>query len=798
MKKMFLLCNAHLDPVWLWTKNAGMAEAISTFRVAADFCEKYDGFVFNHNESFLYEIVEKEEPQLFERIKKLVAEKKWNIIGGWYVQADCNMPCGESLIEQINTGCSYFEEKFGVRPTTGFSPDAFGHSRGLVQILSKMGYKNYIFMRPYGKVNDFVWKGFDGSEICGFHMWDSYSTCKGDAAPRVRSIIDRSSKTTKDELILWGIGNHGGGPSEEDINALAELNREFDDHEIIHSTGEEYFAGLSKADMEIVASGLNYCMVGCYTTMSQIKRAHRRAENAFSVCKKLMACAEMTGEKDLADAKKQMLFNEFHDILPGTAIKQAEEEALRELGGAEAVFQKYINSAFLKLSGGQHKAKKGEIPVLVFNPYPYSIKADIEVEFLLENQNWTDGEFTVATAYDEKGNILKTQHETESSSLNLDWVKKIVFSADLEPMCMNRFNCRLEVVKDYVKMLPAEENDRCIIVRSDKAEVFINKSTGLIDAYVVDGKNRVQNNTGKLNVFYDNEDPWAMNVNSFNDFKGSFELLQESEADEFGGCRPVAVIEKGNAREKVQALYKYGNSYAIIVYTLSKNSAELDVDITILSNDRNVMVKYCVDTIMNNADFVGQTMFGCEKLPKDKTEVCFQKWCGLKNKDEDFYIFNKSNYGGSSDGTEICVSLLRTPCYSAHPIKDRQLVPTDRFMEHIDMGRREFSLKLSAQTENVDFTAQRFNETIPVLSFFPAGDGEKIDTLISLDNKDVILSNIERKDKEVKIRLYNSTDSSQDVNMQILNRSYSIKLDAYEIKQLTSEGEKLIEEKYII
>ena len=112
MKNIHLICNAHLDPVWLWQWEDGAAEAISTFRVAADFCEEFDGYIFNHNEAILYKWVEEYEPVLFKRIQRLVKEGKWHIMGGWYLQPDCNMPSGESLVRQILLGRNYFKEKF--------------------------------------------------------------------------------------------------------------------------------------------------------------------------------------------------------------------------------------------------------------------------------------------------------------------------------------------------------------------------------------------------------------------------------------------------------------------------------------------------------------------------------------------------------------------------------------------------------------------------------------------------------------------------------------------------------------
>lgn len=179
MEKLHLLCNAHLDPVWLWQRNEGIAEAISTFRVAADFCEEYDGFVFNHNEAILYEWVEEHEPQLFERIKKLVKKGNWKIMGGWYLQPDCVMTSGESLLSQIDIGNEYFMEKFGIKPTTAINFDPFGHTRGLVQILTKKGYDSYIFMRPYEIDGDFIWEGFDGSQVFAHGIFDGYGTNRG-------------------------------------------------------------------------------------------------------------------------------------------------------------------------------------------------------------------------------------------------------------------------------------------------------------------------------------------------------------------------------------------------------------------------------------------------------------------------------------------------------------------------------------------------------------------------------------------------------------------------------------------
>ncbi|NJL94124.1 MAG: hypothetical protein HC915_10560 [Anaerolineae bacterium] len=143
-----LICNAHIDPIWKWPWEEGAREAVSTFRTAADLLEEFPEFIFNHNESLLYEWVEEYDPPLFERIRALVARGRWNISGGWYLQPDVNLPGGETIARCILEGRRYFAEKFGVRPTVAYNFDSFGHGNGLPQLLRQSGFALYIHGRP--------------------------------------------------------------------------------------------------------------------------------------------------------------------------------------------------------------------------------------------------------------------------------------------------------------------------------------------------------------------------------------------------------------------------------------------------------------------------------------------------------------------------------------------------------------------------------------------------------------------------------------------------------------------------
>ena len=229
MKKVHLICNAHIDPIWQWDWQEGASAVLSTFQSAVNLAEKHD-YIFCHNEVTVYKYVEEYAPELFSKIQELVKKGKWHIMGGWHVQPDCNMPSGESFVRQALTGRQYFLEKFGKVPHVAINFDSFGHSRGLVQIMAKSGYKGYVHMRPQPQhlempANDYTWVGYDGSKIVGMRPHGWYSTPKGHAAEYINATVNMCPDDDIN-MRLWGIGNHGGGPSKKDLDDLVVLKKE--------------------------------------------------------------------------------------------------------------------------------------------------------------------------------------------------------------------------------------------------------------------------------------------------------------------------------------------------------------------------------------------------------------------------------------------------------------------------------------------------------------------------------------------------------------------------------------------
>ena len=499
-----------------------------------------------------------------------------------------------------------------------------------------------------------------------------------------------------------------------------------------------------------------------------------------------MSYAGCYDEDEIKKARKALAFCQFHDILPGTSIKVVEEDCLRTLSYGEEIVDKLYDKAFFKLCAGQPKAKEGEIPVLIFNPHPYEIEGDFEVEFLLQNQNWTGGECTVATVYDAEGKKLPTQNEKTRCSFNLDWVKKVSFTGRLNPSGVTRFDCRLEVKQQEI--YKTYDPDCPIEVSNDKMTVRISRKSGLIELYRVNGRTYIEN-SGVIEVYKDNEDPWAMMVDSFTDKLSSFRLMSDEEAAEFIGYPEehhpcVRIVEDGEVRTKVQAFFSCGRSCAVIQYTIPKQGDHLDVDLTMYAMEPNRMFKYRIDTAISGTPW-GETAFGCQELYNDERESVYHKWCGIRSETEGLYVLNRGTYGGSFTSNTMKLSILRTATYSGHPIPDggfgplRKLVPADRMNDHIDIGERKFSYRITA-SKDIDRQAQIFNEVPRVLSFFPSGEGKRTDPYVTINAPQIILSSV----RENELVLHNTADRETTAVMEISGISRILHFEPCELKTI--------------
>lgn len=806
MKKIHLVCNAHIDPVWQWEWEEGVAAAISTFRTAAMLCEEFDSLIFNHNEAMLYQWVEEYEPELFKKIQELAGLGRWHIIGGWYLQPDCNMPSGESIVRQILHGRMYFKEKFGVEPTTAVNFDSFGHTRGLVQILKKSGYDSYLAWRPGLKElneKDFIWVGYDNSEIIAHKLESGYNSRLGQADIKIVEWM-KSYNDTDIGIVAWGVGNHGGGPSREDLHKIRKLMDDTLDFEIIHSTPEHYFSDIKSSGKDLMRfdKGLNPCFIGCYSSQIRIKQRHRQLENQLYLTEKMLSSATLQGylsypQQEINEAFRDLMTAEFHDILPGTSVQTAEETSLRILDHGLEIASRLKARAFFALASGQGKAIDGEFPLLVYNPHPYKVKGIFECEFMLADPNWKD-DFTMPLVY--QGDIqLPSQPEKEISNLNLQWRRKVVFAAELEPSSMNRFDCRIKMLPEKPEYLLKKKDDK-FVFKTDELEVQINCNTGLIDRYRVNGIDYLKKDAFLPLVIEDNEDPWRMDVNSLRTIRGSFRLMTEKESAWFSGVnagelKPVRVIEDGDVRSVVEAVFIYNSSYICIQYKLPKNGTEVQLQIKVIWNEKSKMLKLSIPTLFEESRYFGQTAYGYEELSSNGIEAVSQKWSGLFSEKENaaITIINDGIYGSDCANGEIRLSLLRSPCYCAHPIMDRPVILQDRFAPHIDQGERLYEFYLNAgciqeRMRHISTEALIHNEKPYVLSFFPSGFGTKPMSLISVSDDSIELTAFKKAEEsdDYVIRLFESTGIERKAVVSLLGGQISkeIHFNGLEIKTL--------------
>lgn len=805
-KRLHLICNAHLDPAWLWEIEEGAGEALSTFRIAADFCEKFDGFVFNHNEVVLYEWIEEFDPPLFERIVRLVREGKWHIMGGWYLQPDCNMPSGESFVRQMLVGRKYFAEKFGARPTTAINFDPFGHTRGLVQIMSKAGFDSYIVCRPAQNdcplpAEDFEWVGFDGSSVTGHRAYKAYLSGKGKARNKVEGWLTDHPDTGVG-MVLWGIGNHGGGPSRVDLEQLSLLAAETEGTEIVHSTPEAYFSELrgSGAAIPRHEGDLNPWAVGCYTSQIRIKQQHRRLENELFAVERMAAHAALARgmaypAKEFADAQRDLLLSQFHDMLPGTSVKPVEEATLRLLSHGQEIVSRVRMRAFFALAEGFAKAEEDSVPVFVYNPHPYSVKAVVECEFQLPTSS--KGRHAEIVVHQD-GRRVSAQTEKEISSLYVEWRKRVVFEAELAPMSMNRFDCTVDWMETKPETKRAEENG-ALVFRNDRMEFAINAETGLVDRWVIEGADIVRPGAFRAIVLDDFDDSWGSCTQRFDKEVGEFKLLTKTAAMKLSGLRGkplprVRVVEDGDVRTIVEALFGYGRSTLAVRYLVPKRGTEVGLELTVNWNEPRKLLKLSVPAAFGaDAAFLGQTAFGTMTLPADGREVAAQKWVGLASGRTALTAVNDGIYGFDSRDGELRLSLLRSPGYSALPGGGKsETMPKDRRSDRIDQGERTYRFWFNAgdadaRLASIDREASAHNEKPYALSYFPSGTRmQPHSPLAELSDASAVLSawKLAENGDGYVIRIYNPTAAplATDLRVEGVRDALRIDLTPYEAK----------------
>ena len=780
MKKIHMIANAHLDPVWLWRWQEGCAEALSTFRTAAEMTDQFEGFVFNHNESVLYEWVKENDPSLFQTIQEKVKRGQWHIMGGWYIQPDCNMPSGESFVRNIETGLRFFRENFGVRPTTAINFDSFGHSRGLVHILRKAGYDSYLVCRPHKQYfdfpqQDFLFEGLDGSEILVHRSDENYNSVWGHVAEELKAFLE-DTKEEKVSLYLWGVGDHGGGPSKKDLADLTDLQREGCGCLLLHSSPEAYFEELreTQPQLPVVRHALNPVSPGCYTSQIRVKQKHRELENELYSAEKMavaahLACGAPYPKERFEEAQRDLLFSEFHDALPGSATHEVEEDTLRLLDHGLELMSREKMKSFLALSAGEPRVIDGTTPLLFYNPHPFAVEGVFRCEMGIPKQNWTtDFMYPEAKL---QGETVPTQAIMETSHFSLDWRKKVAVQVKLPPFAMTR----LDVYWKPIKARPKFEeivSKPLYTFSNGELEVEIDTATGLLRRCLRKGKVILKENSFQLACFDDTYSPWALKSKTSSG-KRTFQLLSPHAGSAFSGIEDrvipsVRVIEDGQVETVVESVFGLGDSKAYLRYILPKQGSYFDVEVLVQFSEKQQYLKLLLNTPFENGTYLGQVPFGRDSLLSDGTEEVSQKWCGLSSGEEGIAVINGGTYGSSCEKGQIALTLLRSAGYTASDFVMGKAYSEDRFAERMEQGERRFRFRVSG-LEAIDNQALVFQEAPYALAYCPSGKGEKPGSFMTVDDPEVVVSALKAAEDGdgYILRLYESTGTHRNPRVQI-------------------------------
>ncbi|MGZ4354994.1 MAG: glycoside hydrolase family 38 N-terminal domain-containing protein, partial [Gaiellaceae bacterium] len=435
-RRLHMIGNAHIDPVWLWQWPEGYQEVRATFQSAVDRMEEYPDFVFTCDSSLFFEWVEESDPALFGRIRERVAEGRFQVVGGWWIEPDCNVPCGESFVRQALYGQRLLHEKLGITATVGANLDSFGHNATIPQILARSGCDSYVFLRPQSQEKElpgpvFWWESPDGSRVLAYRIPHEYCAPKDDLGDHVEKAIASLPDGDEDYAVFYGVGNHGGGPTRSNLDQIARLNEDGALPRLELSSLRRFFDALGDG-FPTVRGELQHHAPGCYTTHSGIKRWNRRAENLLLRAEKWAAVADSLGLRpyplaELSRAWKLVLFNQFHDTLAGTSIAPAYEDARDQLGRASSLAADAFNAAVQSIARQIRIEQEEEMrPVVVFNPHPWPLRTDVEVEY-----TWMRAEGAhVVDDEDEPVPMQTTRPLTTMSGLR----GRLVFPVEVPPL----------------------------------------------------------------------------------------------------------------------------------------------------------------------------------------------------------------------------------------------------------------------------------------------------------------------------------------------------------------------------
>lgn len=387
-KVIHVIGHSHIDAAWLWPWTDASDFVLNTFRSALDRMQETPGFCYSHSSVIHYAWARQADPAMFREIGERMREGRWEAVGGWPVEPDCNIPSTESFARHCLYGKRLMREMLDANIEIGFNPDSFGHGAGLPTILKNAGYRYYVFMRPQEHEMTlprlFWWEGPDGSRILTYHIYQDYDGSAKDVPEASAHVIPDGFE---DGAFFLGVGDHGGAVTREQIRDMLALQADRSLPELRWSTLRTFFAALEASpaikNVPVVRGDLQHHARGCYSACGEEKFQNRRAEHELTQAESIGVARSLFYHgsypaPEFANAWRRVLFTQFHDTLAGTALYSDYQDARDAIGLACDIAgeKKHADLQIIARQVDLHDLK--ESAVFAYNPLPWPRKALLE------------------------------------------------------------------------------------------------------------------------------------------------------------------------------------------------------------------------------------------------------------------------------------------------------------------------------------------------------------------------------------------------------------------------------------
>jgi alpha-mannosidase len=693
--------NAHIDPVWQWRWTEGCAEAIGTCWAAIDRLEEDTDFIFTRGEAIVYRWIEELEPRLFSRIQHFVHEGRWVVVNGWWLQPDCNLPTGEAFVRQGLYGKTYFREKFGIDVKVGYNVDSFGHAGTLPMLLQHMGFEHYVFMRPSSSEKTlptalFDWIAPNGSRVNTFRLTDEYQTVVDPLAEKIKRAEAYIQQCGQPIMCFYGVGNHGGGPTRENIALINRLRAE--GRPLLFSDPVRYFAAVKSIPRPEVRDELQQHAIGCYSALSAIKALNRRCEARLAQAEAASALALHNASASYPHAQlrqlwEKLLFNQFHDIVGGACIASAVRDTLETLGGIVQEAEERVNTALRQLAamvtpGPGNKAAA----FLVFN------LTGAEQHVPIEYEPWLNREALPHRLFDHDGNEVLYQELASEGFVQTLYIRRLLFTARITP-----FSYQLYTVEVGEPRISSTTGLHISSTSLENAawRLEIDAKTGGI-AHLVEkstGRDIFEGIAHQPLLIEDLSDTWSHGLDRYG-IEGPSAV-----------CERIEVVEQGPLRASIRVHARLGSSLIVNTYALYNDPALLlEIHVRIDWHEKNKLLRLRYPANFSQPTFRYEVPAGSLERPADGRECPGQRWVLLT--DSTGYglaLANDAKYSYAALDNALYITALRSPVYAHH---DPYILQEENDYLYTDQGEQEFTLRLRAGQDIHTLAAQHMADEL--------------------------------------------------------------------------------------